>query len=430
MPEVSDKSGGPTDERPDSPGVSGAAPSPARAWSLAVVATLGMSVSYVDRQTLAAIAPSVTRALAIDNTRFGWLLSAFSFAYLVGAPLAGAVVDRLGSRRGFALAVLVWSVVAAFHGLAYSFGALFLLRVLLGAAEAPSFPSAVQAIRRALPGARRPLAFGILFTGSSIGAIVAAKLAVGLDAAFGFRAAFAIVAVIGAAWLPLWLLVSRGFGLERGAEGTEREVARSAAPFWHVLTLPPVQRAVVAVVGSAPGMMFVLNWTSKYLVDGWGLPKTDIGNYLVAAPLLFDVGAVGFGAIASGRTAARTPRDLLVVSLLLQTSLVLAPFAPSPGWGIALCAASAAGGGGIYALVTSDMLARVPVERTSAAGGMTAAAQSLAHIVAGPLVGFSVDRTHGFGTALVGLGLAVPPTMLAFLLWPRIEEKRRGPGLA
>ena len=147
------------------------APSAARAWSLAVVATLGMSVSYVDRQTLAAIAPSVSKALDIDNQQFGWLLSAFSFAYLVGAPIAGVVVDRLGSRRGFALAVLVWSVVAALHGLATSFGILFLLRVLLGAAESPSFPSAAQAIRRALPGARRPLAFGILFTGSSIGAI-------------------------------------------------------------------------------------------------------------------------------------------------------------------------------------------------------------------------------------------------------------------
>src|SRR5437868_11940404 len=98
-----------------------AAPGAVRAWSLAAVTTLGMSVSYVDRQTLAAISPSVTKALGLDNTEFGWLLSAFSLAYLFGAPLAGFVVDRLGSRRGFALAVFVWSIVAALHGLAYSF---------------------------------------------------------------------------------------------------------------------------------------------------------------------------------------------------------------------------------------------------------------------------------------------------------------------
>src|SRR5687767_9032185 len=82
------------------------------AWGIAVIATLGMSVSYIDRQTLAAIAPSVTKALAIDNTQYGWLLGAFSMAYLFGAPLAGALVNRVGARSGFALAVLVWSIVA------------------------------------------------------------------------------------------------------------------------------------------------------------------------------------------------------------------------------------------------------------------------------------------------------------------------------
>jgi ACS family hexuronate transporter-like MFS transporter len=410
-------------EKPAGSGIDAARPGVVRAWSLAAVATLGMSVSYVDRQTLAAIAPSVSKALHIDNTEFGWLLSAFSFAYLVGAPLAGVIVDRLGSRRGFALAVLVWSGIAALHGLAASFPVLLLLRLLLGAAEAPSFPSALQAIRRALPGARRPLALGFLFTGSSLGAIVAAKLAVGLDTAYGFRAAFAIVALIGTAWLPIWLFVSRGFGLDRPAEIV---APTPDAKWWQVVFMAPVQRAVVVIVGSAPAMMFVLNWTSKYLVEGWGLAKSDIGNYLVAAPLLFDLGAVGFGAIASGRPSdgagMKTNRDLLVVSMLLQSSLALVPLAPTPAWGIFLCAASACGGGGIYALVTADMIARVPIERTSAAGGMTAAAQSLAHIIAGPLVGWSIDRSHSFTPALIGLGLAVPPTVLAFLVWPSAER--------
>lgn len=408
---------------------------------LAVVATLGMSVSYVDRQTLAAIAPSVTKGLAIDNAHYGWLLSAFSMAYLIGAPLAGVLVDRFGARRGFAGAVLIWSVVAGLHAFAFSFGALFALRLALGAAEAPSFPAAVQAIRRALPNARRPLAFGILFTGSSLGAIVAAKLAVGLDAAFGFRAAFAVVAVLGTVWLPIWWLVSRGFGLDPSSQGAPPPAPppRAKASFlgapgfavgsargstvWRVVGSAPVLRAVVAIVGSAPAMMFVLNWTSKYLVDGWGLPKESIGNYLIAAPLLFDVGAVGFGALASTRTTTRTQKDLFIVALLLQSSLALAPLAPSPAWAIAICAASACGGGGIYALVTSDMLSRVPIERTSVAGGMTAAAQSLAHIACGPLVGMSIDRTHGYGTALVALGLMVPPSMLAFLFWRNIDAK-------
>jgi ACS family hexuronate transporter-like MFS transporter len=394
------------------------------------MATLGMSVSYVDRQTLAAIAPSVTKALAIDNTRFGWLLSAFSMAYLIGAPLAGAVVDRLGARRGFAAAVLIWSFVAGAHALAVSFASLFLLRVLLGAAEAPSFPAAAQAIRRALPGARRPLAFGLLFTGSSIGAVVAGKLAVRLDAAHGFRGAFIGTALIGTLWIPIWLLVTSGHGLDRPTELPPPTVDAPRPSWIAVVTSPPVLRAIVAVVGSAPLMMFVLNWTSKYLVDAWHMPKESVGNYLIPAPLLFDVGAVGFGALASAREErsadGRTHDDLLLLSMLLGASLAFAPFASSPVFAVALFAISACGGGGIYALVTADMLARVPVERTSSAGGMTAAAQSLSLVIAAPLVGWTIDRTHGHDAALVALGLAVVPTTLAFIAWPGLRVRASG----
>lgn len=398
---------------------------PSRRWALAAVATLGMSVSYIDRQTLAAIAPAVKKALDIDHTHYGWLLSAFSVAYLVGAPAAGVVVDRLGARHAFALAVVVWSVVAAAHYLVTGFAMLFALRILLGAAESPSFPSATQAIRRALPGAQRPLAFGLLFTGSSIGAVVAGKLAVSLDATFGWRNAFLGTALVGMAWLPAWIFATRGFGLDRPAD-RPKEIVRQAS--WReTVTSRAVVRSLVAIVGSAPAIMFVLNWTSQYLVEHWHFQKEDVGNHLIVAPLVFDLGAIGFGWIASRReadpTQPRTHVDLFAVAALLAACLALAPLADGPNTAIALFAMSAAGGGGIYVLVTADMLSRVPIDKTSSAGGMTAAAQSLAHIVAAPLMGRSIDRNHGYSQVLVTLGLLVLPTTLAFVLWPGMTAR-------
>lgn len=406
-------------------------PRASRRWALAATATLGMSVSYIDRQTLAAIAPAVKKALDIDHTRYGWLLSAFSVAYLVGAPAAGVVVDRLGARRAFAFAVVGWSIVAGFHYAVTGFAMLFALRILLGAAESPSFPSAAQAIRRALPGAQRPLAFGLLFTGSSVGAVVAGKLAVSLDATFGWRNAFLGTALIGLLWLPAWLLATRGFDLGRPAEPSARraqrpkEIVRQAG--WReTVTSPAVLRALVAIVGSAPAIMFVLNWTSQYLVEHWHFRKEDVGNHLVVAPIVFDLGAVGFGWLASRRegdsTLPRTHRDLFAVAALLAATLALAPLAGDANTAIALFAMSAAGGGGIYVLVTADMLSRVPIDKTSSAGGMTAAAQSLAHIVAAPLLGRAIDRTHGYSEVLVALGLLVLPTTLAFVLWPGMSK--------
>lgn len=95
-----------------------------------------MSVSYLDRQTLAAIAPTVREKLLISHERFGWLTSAFAVAYLACAPVSGWLVDRVGARRALAFAVLLWSAVAAAHGLASSFAVLVMLRAALGAAEA------------------------------------------------------------------------------------------------------------------------------------------------------------------------------------------------------------------------------------------------------------------------------------------------------
>jgi predicted MFS family arabinose efflux permease len=164
--------------------------------------------------------------------------------------------------------------------------------------------------------------------------------------------------------------------------------------------------------------MLVLNWTSQYLVERWNIPQGHVGNYLVVGPILFDVGTITFGAVASARRALKTHSDLLIVAMALSASLALAPLARSAAHAIAIFSVAACGSGGIYALVTADMLARVPVERTSAAGGMTAAAQSLAHIVASPLVGWTIDRTHGYNAVLITLGMAVIPTTLIFLMWP------------
>jgi MFS family permease len=193
------------------------------------------------------------------------------------------------------------------------------------------------------------------------------------------------------------------------------------------MTSAPVLRALVAVVGSAPAIMFVLNFGSQYLVERWRMPRGDVGGWLVIPPLLFDAGAVAFGWYASRREARagvrRTQRGLLSLAMLLAASLALAPFASSPGVAMLLFGAAAAGGGGIYVLITADMLARVPAERTSAAGGMTAAAQSLAHIVASPLVGAAIDRTGGYSGVLVALGLVAVPTTLAFVYWPGLRSK-------
>ncbi len=400
---------------------------PRSPWLVAIVATLAMSVSYLDRQTLAAIAPTVRAELAISHERFGWLGSGFALAYLVCAPLSGVAVDRFGPRRTLALAVLAWSVVSAAHAAAFSFGGLLVLRLLLGAFEAPSFPSAARTIQTTLPAGRRSAAMGLLFTGSSLGAMVAAPLAARVAHDHGFRFAFLATAALGLLWLPLWLALAPADAdappaPPRGHAGDALGWLRSLAA---LAGRPAVLRQGVVILGSAPALLVVLGWYPQMLVEAASVRREDVGHYLWLPPLVFDVAAIGFGAAASALdaphpTRPQTPhRGLMGLAALLTACLALVPWAEGAWPRVVLGSLAMAGGGGMYVLGTAELLRRVAPGEAAAASGLSAAVQSLVHIAANPLYGAWLDRTHRWGLVLGVGGLALPAALLWAVTGPR-----------
>ncbi len=399
-----------------------------QAWTLAICATLTMAVSYADRQTLAVLAPTVTHDLHLSEVAYGWLLSAFSLAYLIGAPLAGRWLDRVGARRGLPIAVLVWSAIAAAHLLLPGPGAglwvLLGLRILLGFAEAPSFPGASQTVHRALSPADRPRGFGVLYVGSSLGAMIVPPVATGLAHRFGFRFAFLGVAAIGLAWLPLWLWATRSPAARQAldqAPAQDAAVTMPPLPLRRLLTRPVVLRGVAATLAAAPMMSYALNWTPKYLVATFHLPQHELGQYLWMPPVLFDLGSVGFGLWQARRArhapASRPPVPVLpaLCGLGLALACALVPMATSPLGAVLLAGVAMAGGGALFALFTADTLARVPSASVSATAGLLASAQSVAYIAASPLIGHGVEaRGHAF--VLEALGVWLLPGVAAWLL--------------
>lgn len=394
-------------------------PSRRLAWTVAIVAALTMTVSYVDRTTLAVLAPSVTKALNISDTAYGWMTSAFSLAYLVAVPVSGWWIDRAGARRGLVLSLLVWSGVAALHAVAPGMAALFALRIALGIAEAPAFPGAVQTICRVLPPEDRSRGFGFVFTGSSLGAMVAPPLASLLYALAGWRVAFLGTALWGLVWIPLWLVLTRRPEVRAQLDAAPVATAEERPPFLELLRHPLMARALIGIFAVAPVMGLAMAWGAKYLVHAFDVKQAAVGHYLWLPPLALDVGAILFGDLAARqrRAPGAPPRMLLAIAALLTASPALLPWAYSPWQGTAVLAGCLMGGGAVYTLVTADVMGRMPAARASLAAGVLTGGQSLALIIAHPLIGRAVDLYGGYDVIAVTLGAWVVPGSLVWLAW-------------
>jgi ACS family hexuronate transporter-like MFS transporter len=296
---------------------------------------------------------------------------------------------------------------------------LFALRIGLGLAEGPSFPGSAQTVQRVLPAGERERGFGVLFTGSSIGGMLVPPLAAFLFGVAGWRGAFLGTAMVGLVWVPLWIAIT-GRSAVRAKLDAPRDVIAAPRPrFVDLARHPLMVRALLAIVAVAPIVGFLQAWGAKYLVREFHLGQKDVGASLWLPPLALDVGAIAFGHFASRQRRGEgvPPRLLFGIGLAMVASFGLLPLAETPWMGIAVIAVAMCGGGAIYTLVTADLLGRVPPSSIAFAGGILAGAQSLSHIIAGPLVGGSVAATSSFDTVAYALGAWALPGSLAWLLW-------------
>ncbi len=395
------------------------------AWMLAALTTLAMSLSYVDRQALAVLAPTITKALGISDVGYGWLGSAFSLAYLAGGPLAGMWIDRIGARRGLLASVVAWSIVAALQAAAPGFGALVAIRLALGLAESPTFPGGVQTVQRGLPEGDRARGMSLLFVGMAVGGMLAPPIANGIATRFGWRAAFIGTGALAAAWAPLWVAVTsrrhvREVLDEVGEAATRPSMLQTAAH-------PAMTRGLIGLLAIVPASAFAMAWESKYYVRQFALTQKGLTGYLVASALAYDAGAILFGDLAARRARRRghdrsAPRALLASGAVLAAAgLAGLAVAPSPRVALACFVASAAGRGAFVTLCNTDTLARMPRSAVSAAGGVIASVQSLGAIVTNPLLGHSV-QSFGYGPALAVIAAWTVPGTLAWLLLPSRSE--------
>jgi ACS family hexuronate transporter-like MFS transporter len=372
-----------------------------------------MTLSYLDRQALAALAPTITADLKLTNTEYGWLGSAFSIAYLLAGPLAARWCDRLGAKRALLYGVIAWSACAAAHSLAVGFGSFLAMRLALGAVEAPSLPAGAQTVQAVLPPADRARGMALLFAGMSVGSALAPPIAIGIGAWISWRASFIGLALIALAWIPLWQFVTR--------RGALPHVPPAQRADWRlVLKKPMMIRGLVGLATIIPISTFTLAWGAKFFA-AHHVGKAAYATFLLASGIAYDVGAVAFGDLASrrARRVGNAPHRLLLGISTVFAAGGLAAMALVDGTTAVVAAliVMSIGRGGYTAIVNADTLARLRDEEIATGAALIASAQSVIILAINPIIGASVDATSTYTPVMLAIAAFAAVPFTAWAAW-------------
>lgn len=279
-------------------------------------------ISYIDRNTLALLAPTILRDTHLSNEQYGWIVAAFSVAYMIGNPVWGLLLDRFGLRSGMLWAVGSWSLASALHALAGGFFSFAAARAALGFGEGATFPGGLRTATTTLPPWLRTRGVALAYSGGSLGAVITPIIVTPVALRWGWRAAFLFTGLLGAGWLLLWAVVRRR--VPATVHLSERPSSRPS------LRDPALWAFIAAYALGALPLSFVLYGSAIYLGRVRGLDQATIGALLWIPPLGWEIGYFVWGWVADKFGPLRGARSRVLFALLATLSLPLA-FAPAIG---------------------------------------------------------------------------------------------------
>jgi MFS transporter, ACS family, aldohexuronate transporter len=272
----------------------GVSPPPSRTrWVMIGLAFSATVINYLDRQTLSVVAPALRSELHFGDIEYSRIVGAFMLAYTVMNGISGPLIDRLGTRWGYALCMLWWSASGAAHALARSALSLGFFRFLLGMGEAGNWPAAVKVVAEWFPARERALASGIFNSGSAIGAVLAPPAVAWLVLSFGWRSAFVAVGALGFLWLVVWMLVYHT------PPEAAAEVREPPPPALSVLRQRFVWSLTVSKVFFDPSWYFYIFWIPQYLSSVYHFTLAQIGMVAWIPFLTADIGNIAGGAFSA-----------------------------------------------------------------------------------------------------------------------------------
>ena len=399
-------------------------------WLICALLFFAAAINYIDRQVIGLLKPTLQEQFHFDEQDYAAIVFTFQAAYAIGLLLSGRIMDRIGVRRGFALAVVVWSIGAVMHGAAdwlpwlriptlsidppavvFLGGAtagLALSRLVLGLGEAGNFPASIKAVAEWFPKKERALATGIFNSGTNIGALVTPLVVPWITLAYGWQWAFVITGVLGFGWVIWWFVSYRDPDTHPGVNAAELAIIQSdpvektaAIPWSRLLPHRQTWAFAAGKFLTDPIWWLYLFWVPDFLGRNHGLDLKTMGLPLVVIYLVADVGSIGGGWLSShlikrGWSTNDARKTAMLVCALAVVPMLAAAQVKSLWMAVALVSIAAAAHQGwsanLFTLV-SDMFPKRAVGSVVGIGGM---AGSVGGMLIALVVGAILQKTGSY----------------------------------
>jgi ACS family hexuronate transporter-like MFS transporter len=399
-------------------------------WLICALLFFAAAINYIDRQVIGILKPTLQEQFHFDEQDYAAIVFTFQAAYAIGLLLSGRIMDRIGVRRGFALAVVVWSIGAVMHGAAdwlpwlriptlsidppavvFLGGAtagLALSRLVLGLGEAGNFPASIKAVAEWFPKKERALATGIFNSGTNIGALVTPLVVPWITLAYGWQWAFVITGVLGFGWVIWWFVSYRDPDTHPGVNAAELAIIQSdpvektaAIPWSRLLPHRQTWAFAAGKFLTDPIWWLYLFWVPDFLKRNHDLDLKTMGLPLVVIYLVADVGSIGGGWLSShlikrGWSTNAARKTAMLVCALAVVPMLAAAQVKSLWMAVALVSIAAAAHQGwsanLFTLV-SDMFPKRAVGSVVGIGGM---AGSVGGMLIALVVGAILQKTGSY----------------------------------
>ena len=389
-------------------------------WIILALLFFATSINYLDRQIIGLLKPILEKEFSWTETDFSHIVMAFTAAYAIGLLISGGLIDKVGTKIGYSVTVIIWSTAAMFHAIAKSVFGFSVARIFLGIGEAGNFPAAVKTVAEWFPKKERGLATGIFNAGTSVGVVIALFITPYIYAHYGWQSVFLITGSLGFFWLIAWLYfyeipvkqkrLTEAELIFIEADHPINPLTKERIPWRELFKYKQTWSYVTGKFLIDPIYWFFLFWLPSYFASTFhiDLKNPSIELMIIYASTTF--GSVFGGYLSShfikkGWPVLKARKTALFIFAIIELSVIFAQFVTNVWCAVALIsvviAVHQAWATNIFTMA-SDMFPKESVSSVVGIGGMAGAVGGIFFPL---LVGYLLDAYKILGNISIGYNI-------------------------